>query len=146
MKRITEQPFKGIVDREWIRAKRILPVLKRKPKVAWSTGHRISLEVRRSGCVGYCDTHDNTIVLHEGYKNLTDHKEFVLTLRHEFAHLPKTNQSAHGSDFQWWMKKLGGTYHSKYYEYELAGRIPRKGSYARRHYEKKHGPVDNSIS
>lgn len=137
MRRITEQPFKGIIDREWVRAKRILPVLKRKPKVCWADGTHISRQVRRSGCVGYCSHWTNTIVLHEGFAKRTDHKEFVQVLRHEFAHLPKTKQSAHGPDFQWWLQKLGGCKRSTSYEYELSERVPRKGSRQRWHYEQK---------
>ena len=48
--------------------------------------------------------------MHEGYLKHQLYKEFVLTLRHEFAHLLRpSNSRAHGKDFVWWMKKLGGT-------------------------------------
>jgi hypothetical protein len=112
MKRITEQPFTVIIDREWKRAKRILPVLKKKPKFVWLVGN--GGYYNRSGCVGWCERRTNTIALYQGYKHLKDHKEFVLTLRHELAHLPKPKGSSHGADFNWWNTRLGGTRYAKY--------------------------------
>lgn len=114
MKRITEEPFKGLVDREWKRAKRLLPALKRKPKVVW-----VQRTVRTSGYgyqylsghYGMCHRSKNLIQLREEYKSFKDKGEFIRTLRHEFAHLlrPSYCQSGHGQDFMWWCKRLGGT-------------------------------------
>ena len=112
---ITQYPFKLIVDREWKRAKKLLPCLRRKPKVVWATASHMAWAVggyryQRSGTQGMCSRSANRISMHEGYLEHGLHKEFVLTLRHEFAHLPRpSNSRSHGKDFLYWMKRLGGT-------------------------------------
>ena len=112
---INQPTFKLIVDREWKRAKKLLPLLKRKPKIVWATAGHLAWSVggwiyQRSGTQGMCNRRTNTISMHEGYLKHLLYKEFVLTLRHEFAHLLRpSNSRSHGKDFIWWMKKLGGT-------------------------------------
>jgi hypothetical protein len=104
---ITEQPFKMLIDREWARAKKRLPILKRKPKFYWADSWRLN------GAYGRCHRNFNApyILVHQGFKALANQQEFVLLLRHEFAHLPRPSygQPSHGKDFIWWNARLGGT-------------------------------------
>lgn len=112
---IKEEPFKAILDREWARAKRLVPALKRKPKVVWVASFPNGWGGYRSSRVGECWRAANLIKIHQKYKEQPDHKEFVLTLRHEFAHLlrPSYHQRSHGEDFMWWMTRLGGSRYAK---------------------------------
>ena len=123
---ITEPTFKLIVDREWKRAKNLLPVLKRKPKVVWANATKLAWGVggtyARSGTQGMCNRRLNRISMHDGYRKHLLYKEFVLTLRHEFAHLPHPTNGSHGKDFLYWMNRLGGTRYCSASIRELAKR------------------------
>lgn len=104
VKLISQEPFKLIINREWQRAKDILPQLKRKPKFLWKN----STELK--GAYGICHYRRNIISVHCGFLELADHKEFVLLLRHEFAHLLRPAEGgSHGQDFKWWNNRLGGS-------------------------------------
>lgn len=102
---IKEQPFRMLIDREWARAKKRLPVLKKKPAFYWADSARLG------GAYGRCYRGGNFILVHHQFKMLTNQHEFVLLLRHEFAHLPRPTygQKSHGKDFTWWNEKLGGS-------------------------------------
>lgn len=105
MKLIIEEPFKSIIDDEWNRAKKLLPVLRRKPDFYWDNSNGLK------GYYGMCNRKKNRIRVHRGFKDLIDTKEFVLLIRHEIAHLPKPSygQGSHGPDFIWWMERLEGS-------------------------------------
>lgn len=102
---ITEQPFKKLIDREWARAKNRLPVLKLKPTFKWQDSGVLG------SAYGRCHRRANLIYVHHQFKLLTNQQEFVLLLRHEFAHLPRPSygQKSHGRDFEWWNTRLGGS-------------------------------------
>lgn len=106
---IKEEPFAALISREWSRAKRLLPrYLKRKPKFVWSS----SAQLR--GAYGRCWRSANMIEVHRDFKRLTDQKEFVLLLRHEFAHIHRpTRGGSHGEEFRELNTRLGGSRYVK---------------------------------
>lgn len=105
-KSITEQPFYGIVNREWKRSKRLLPMLRQRtrPTFKWAdSGHL-------GGAYGRCYRSANVIYVHHQFKFLKDHKEFCLLIRHEIAHMLKPSDGvSHGKDFTFWNNRLGGS-------------------------------------
>jgi len=106
-KHITEKPFLELCSREWKRAKRLLPMLKarQRPFMKWADWKTLD------GAHGMCYREANIIYVHHKFQLLSNHKEFVLLLRHEFAHLLKVSpgQACHGKDFKYWSERLGAT-------------------------------------
>ena len=125
LKRITESPWKEILDEEWKRANTIIKFSLNKPTFYWGSDSMMGR------AVGRCFRSFKRIDLWAKYKfpkfdDVID--DFRGTIRHELAHYATAHLDSHGEEFRIACDRLGGNRYcsSNVYNHLSKAEYPKK--------------------